>query len=109
MLFVITEAVNIKKTYCGNNEFLGNRPNKYPHLHCGKNFITFSRGRFKHDNLQGRCNKVQQILANKDRLYGNAASPGEITSALQNYLNAGCPQFFLWNIINSIAKLNYKQ
>ena len=43
LLVLATEAVNIKKKYCGNDEYVGNPGSKYPHLHCGKNFITLSK------------------------------------------------------------------
>ncbi len=87
---LVAEAVNYKRDYCGNREFVGNRKNKYPHLHCGRKFLTLSRSNCQHDNLHGRCNKVNEILGSPDRFYGKARKPCEITAVLKKYKKAGC-------------------
>lgn len=88
---VDTKKVNIMKEYCGNQEFVGNAANRYAHLHCGKRFLTLSRSKKKHVNLQGNCNKVKSILGDIDNNYGTAANPGNITRVLQDYYEDKCP------------------
>ena len=90
-LLIVAEAVNFKKTYCGNQEYIGNPGHKYPHLHCGKSFLTLSRNKCSHNNLQGRCNKVNEILGNIQNYYGNAGNPGAITAVLTEYQDDDCP------------------
>ena len=90
VLAILTEAVNFKKDYCGNQDYVGNNGNKYPHLHCGKSFLTLSRSRKRHNNLQRRCNKVLEILNNWKYYYGRAKQPCAITTVLQNYYNDKC-------------------
>ena len=107
ILFALTEA-NFKKDYCGNQDYLGNNGNKYPHLHCGKDFFTFSKGKKNHNNLYGprgaACDKVQEILNDSNALYGNAANPGAITTALQAFYNGECVKSLLWNILRFITE-----
>lgn len=88
---VRAKAINYKKKYCANNDYIGNAGSKYPHLHCDKTHLTLSRGKNIHDNLQGKCNKVEEILNSQDGYYGNANSPCEITAILKKYYNDGCP------------------
>ena len=85
------DVVNYKKDYCGNEEYVGNNGNKYPHLHCGRNFLTLSRSKTNHNNLQGKCNKVEEILADPDYYYGSAANSTAITIVLTKYQEKGCP------------------
>lgn len=89
--FLAAEAVNIKKTYCNNEEYIGNRGGKYPHLHCGKSFITLSKTKTNHLNMQGKCNTVNRVLGDPQGNYGNAGNPGAITAVLRAYANADCP------------------
>ena len=91
-LFVLAaEAVNIKKKYCGNQEYVGNPGSKYPHLHCGKSFITLSKAKKNHNNLQGKCNVVKNIIGDPNSYYGNAGNVQAITNALTAYENDSCP------------------
>jgi hypothetical protein len=89
---VTAKAVNYKKDYCGNADYVGNTGAKYPHLHCGKSFFTLSKST-GHINFNGRgnCNKVEEVLADKQNQYGTAADPGAITTALESYQGDGCP------------------
>jgi hypothetical protein len=86
-------AANYKRDYCGNQEYVGNTGARYPHLHCGSNFFTLSRTGSNHINFNGRgnCNKVNEVLDDKDNQYGRAADPAAITTALDAYKTAGCP------------------
>jgi len=86
-------AVNYKKDYCGNQEYVGNTGSRYAHLHCGKDFFTLSKTSSNHINFNGRgnCNKVDEVLADKEGYYGTAKNMGAITTALTSYKTAGCP------------------
>jgi len=86
-------ALNYKKDYCGNQDYVGNTGAKYPHMHCGKSFFTLSRSGNDHINFNGRpnCNKVDEVLADSQNQYGSATNPAAITTALQAYKAAGCP------------------
>jgi|TARA_R110000782_G_scaffold34554_2_gene82538 hypothetical protein len=46
---------NLKKDYCSNQEYYTNAGvndgSKYPHLHCGKTFLTYSASSGKHYNF----------------------------------------------------------
>ena len=105
LLVLATEAVNIKKKYCGNDEYVGNLGSKYPHLHCGKNFITLSKGKKSHNNLQGKCSTVNRILGDVNGYYGNAGNKQAITNALTAYKNDGCPTL----LSDMIQRLMLKQ
>ncbi len=95
ILMLTTEAkVNFKRRYCGNYEYIGNPGSRYPHLHCGKRFLTLSISSNQHHNLQGHCNKVNEILGNPQYYYGNAGNPGAITTVLNDYKNDRCPTLF---------------
>ncbi len=86
-------AVNYKKDYCGGEDYVGNAGSKYPHLHCGKDFLTLSRSGSDHINFNGRpnCNKVNEVLDDVAGNYGSASDKAAITNALTAYKNAGCP------------------
>ena len=49
------QAASLKKDYCSNQEFYTNTGaddgSRYPHLHCGKNFLTYSASSSKHYNF----------------------------------------------------------
>lgn len=90
-------AKGYKADYCGGSEYLGNAGTKYPHLHCGKDFFTFSRGASKHANLQegqGKngqgCKKAAEILADPPYTSVNTTNPQAITNAIQAFINAEC-------------------
>lgn len=86
-------ALDYKKTYCGNQEYVGNSGARYAHLHCGKSFFTLSRAKTDKVNFNGRpnCNKVDEVLADKQNQYGSANDPQAITNALDAYKADGCP------------------
>ena len=50
--FILINAVeaNYKKDYCGNQEYV-TRGDRYPHLHCDKDFIVLSNSKSDHDDL----------------------------------------------------------
>ncbi len=50
----LAQATDYKKVYCGKKEYVGNPSNKYPHLHCGSNFYTYSKGSNDHLNMVGK-------------------------------------------------------
>ncbi len=87
-LVLVSAAVNFKKQYCGNQEYVGNPGHKYPHLHCGKNFLTLSRDSNRHTGLIERCNKIKEIL--EDNYYGEATNTQLITAALKLYFKDVC-------------------
>jgi hypothetical protein len=51
----VAEAKSAKSTYCDNQEFYTNSGadagGAYPHLHCGKNWITYSKNSNQHYNF----------------------------------------------------------
>ena len=89
ILALAAEAINFKKDYCHNQDYVGNPGSRYPHLHCGKSFLTLSRSKSQHDNLQGRCSKVAEILSDPKYYYGGIK---EITAVLVEYRKDGCRQ-----------------
>ncbi len=91
VLLLTIEAVNIKKDYCGNEEYVGNSGGKYPHLHCGKSFLTLSKSSGNHNNIQGRCTKVKEIFEDEESYYGSAKDPSAITAVLKEYYDYDCP------------------
>ena len=91
VFILAVEAVNIKKSFCGNRDFVGNPGSKYPHLHCGKDFLTVSTTSSRHINLQGRCSNVKKVLGDSGYYYAKAEKTHEITAVLQKYEAADCP------------------
>ncbi len=79
--------------YCHNQDYVGNPSS---HLHCGKSFLTLSRSSSQHDNLQGRCNKIDEILRDPKYFYSGIK---EITAVLQG---AGC--LALRNVLLSLVQ-----
>jgi hypothetical protein len=69
---VVTSA-GYKKDYCGNNEFIPSEI--YPHVHCGKDFYTWSQTSNKHDNMVTKdgfqcktLDKVKDLIPNGDKM-----------------------------------------
>jgi hypothetical protein len=94
---LVALAANYKKDYCAGSEYLGNAGGKYPHLHCGKDFLTFSTGPSKHSNLnegQGKsgagCKRAAAILADPPYTSVNTSSPQAITDAINRFVQAEC-------------------
>ncbi len=90
-LILMAEAVNFKKDYCGNQEFIGNAAGRTPHLHCGKDHLTLTRTGGKHNGLDGNCNKVNEVLGDIPFFYGTAKNAAAITAILKKYHSDGCP------------------
>jgi hypothetical protein len=87
-----------KKDYCGGVEYVGQDDgNKYPHLHCGKNFLTFSYAANSYKNLaqnsivaNKKCNATDDLLNNPPYDETNTTNPGGITATLQAFKVGGC-------------------
>jgi len=51
----VAEAKSAKSTYCGNQDYYTNSGDNeggtYPHLHCGKDWITYSKNSNQHYNF----------------------------------------------------------
>lgn len=88
--------LNFKKTFCGNQEYLGNAGSKRPHLHCGEKFIAYKKASGDHLNIaeQGTCSRTDlvfdDIKANKNAF----ADYQEIYNALVSFHQSGCPNQF---------------
>lgn len=90
-------AHSLKKDYCANQDFYTNtgadESSTYPHLHCGKAWITYSASSTQHYNLfnkggfadgtaKSACFKAQeQGAANLRTIIGNVCT---------DYTNTGC-------------------
>ncbi len=85
--------INFKRTFCNNQDFLGNAASKRPHLHCGANFISYKKANGDHSNItdMGDCNRTNSVF---DDIKANKTAftdyPG-IYDALVLYHQAGCP------------------
>ncbi|ETO93939.1 Uncharacterised protein [Legionella longbeachae] len=85
--------INFKKTFCNNQEFLGNSGAKRPHLHCGVDFMSYKKANGDHLNLTqvGSCNRTNAVFddvkSNKEAFADYAA----IYHALVLYHQADCP------------------
>lgn len=85
--------VNFKKTFCNNQDFLGNAASKRPHLHCGTDFISYKKANGDHSNITdaGNCARTNAVFddikANKNAFADYQA----IYNALVLYHQAGCP------------------
>lgn len=97
LLAPISAHANYAKDNCGGQEYLGNEGSKYPHLHCGKDFLTLSRSKNDHINLAPNsvkaakaCNKTAELLAAPIWNAQNTTNPGAITTALQSFQHDGC-------------------
>ncbi len=93
--FFLAAGVNIKKEYCkdyvsGTNKeneyFVGNPPNKYPHLHCGKDFLTFSESNKKTNyEKPGMCKRIIKTFMDNPGLHK------DITKVLEHFFKDNCP------------------
>ncbi len=103
-LFLLAADINIKKKYCNNRKFIPNEK-IYPHLHCGKDFLTLSPGRSKkHINFKqpGLCKKIFKLFDVKDELDEldelDLHLPIKvITDVLEDYFDDNCPNIELPN------------
>ena len=72
VLIPAAAVANYKTQYCGGVEYVGQADgNKYPHLHCNKDYLTFSYSKNNHRNLapnsiarDKKCNATNDLLAN---------------------------------------------
>ena len=84
---------NFKKTFCANEEFVGNQANKRPHLHCGNNFLSYKKANGDHSNISemGNCLRTNAVF---DDIKANPKSFENyqaIYNAIASYHQAGCP------------------
>ena len=93
VLFLIhVEATNANymKKYCGNSIYIPHG-NRYPHLHCGKDFFTLSvKKKVKEPFVTAHgvdCKRVKKVLGDPGRYYNNI---GDITRVLQNFHRKEC-------------------
>ena len=87
---IITTAVNYRKTYCNNNEYIP-RGDRYPHLHCDSKFLLLSRSKNNHKYFgtgTALCGNVEQVLADPSYFYN---SNSKITVVLQHFQRQECP------------------
>ena len=73
-------GINYRAKYAHNKEYVGNPGYKYPHIHIGKDFIVYSKGRRDHVELHKDSSKASEVLRNED--YSNAENPEAITDIL---------------------------
>ena len=82
VLLILTEPIEAGKRNKRKNErYIGNAPNKDPHIHSGKGFDVYKEGPGWHRDLRDP-KEVDYLLANK-RKYDNAKDPDAITKKLQ--------------------------
>ncbi|KTC84676.1 MULTISPECIES: hypothetical protein [Legionella] len=92
-MFSFAGKLDFKKTFCGNEEFLGNPAKKRPHLHCGSTFMAYKKPTGDHLKISepGDCNRTNlafdDLKANR-RAFENYSA---IYTALVSYHQAGCP------------------
>ena len=77
--------INYRAKYAHNKEYVGNPGYKYPHIHSGKDFIVYSKGRHDHVKIHKNASKASEVLRNED--YSNAENPEAITNILKQIEN----------------------
>ncbi|WP_242602482.1 hypothetical protein [Legionella rowbothamii] len=84
---------NFKRTFCNNQEYLGNGGAKRPHLHCGANFISYKKANGDHSNIteMGDCNRTNSVFDDIKANRTAFAHYEAIYNALVLYHQAGCP------------------
>ncbi|MCL9685130.1 hypothetical protein [Legionella maioricensis] len=85
--------INYKKTFCNNQDYLGNDGAKRPHLHCGSSFMSYKKNNGDHSNITevGDCLRTNAVF---DHIKSNRqafANYQAIYNALVSYHQAGCP------------------
>ncbi|WP_019216569.1 hypothetical protein [Legionella tunisiensis] len=85
--------INFKKTYCGNEEYLGNPAAKRPHLHCGKSFMSYKKANGEHAIISGvgDCKRTDTVFDNIKADPAVFANYDAIYNALVAYHQSGCP------------------
>ncbi len=92
-----TVDVNIREKYCKDyasetkdkDYFVGNPESMYPHLHCGKTFLTLKMKGKKNTELEGNCEKIKEVY--KDTDLRTAGEPDKIATVLEKYFRDICP------------------
>ena len=77
--------INYRAKYAHNKEYVGNPGHKYPHIHSGKDFIVYSKGRHDHVKFHKNASKASEVLRNED--YSNTENPDAITNILKQIEN----------------------
>ena len=87
------KKLNFKKTFCANQDFLGNSAAKRPHLHCGSDYIAYKKANGDHSNItqMGDCNRTNAVFDDIKSNQGSFADYQAIYNALVLYHQAGCP------------------
>ncbi|KTD17913.1 hypothetical protein [Legionella jordanis] len=85
--------LNFKKTFCGNEDFLGNAGAKRPHLHCGTSFISYKKQTGDHSNISepGNCVRTNAVFDHIKANINSFENYSAIYNALVLYHQAGCP------------------
>jgi hypothetical protein len=95
LLFAVTpaHAENWKKNYCGNQDYIP-AGNKYPHLHCGTSFYTYSKLSSSHVNMvngdQVLCAKVNSTIAEIQNLPDVIAGKQAMLTSVQSVKDTYC-------------------
>ncbi|USQ15453.1 hypothetical protein J2N86_14525 (plasmid) [Legionella lytica] len=86
-------SINFKKTFCDNQEFLGNGAKKRPHLHCGTTYISYKKANGDHSNIteMGDCTRTNAVFDDIKFNRTAFANYEAIYNALVSYHQAGCP------------------
>ena len=88
LLLSSAAAINYKEEYCRGQTYVGNggKDYSYPHLHCGSDFFKLSKKHHgEHIDLKDASTR-RRVLANREREYGTANKPEDITSVLRRSL-----------------------
>eukprot|EP01040_Poterioochromonas_malhamensis_P017639 gene17639-20333_t len=87
------QALNPKNEFCQNQEFVPD--NVYPHVHCGKNFMTYSvSGSNKDYLIQGTeyfCSRIDKALE-KIAALPNSERKDEMGDVVSEVQTAGCSE-----------------
>jgi hypothetical protein len=87
------QAENWKKNFCGNQDYIP-AGGKYPHLHCGSDFYTYSASSSKHVNMaQGDkvdCAKVRSTIDTIKALDPNTAGKADMQASTVSVGQAYC-------------------
>ena len=88
-----TSFASYKTDYCNSQEYLGNEGKKTPHLHCGKDFLTYKKTADNHSNLNqfGNCKRTVEVIAEIKANKTAFKDYDAINGALAKYKKADCP------------------
>ena len=86
-------AVDWKKQYCGGQEYIPSG-SKYPHLHCGKDFYTYSKTSSNHANMvngdQANCGIVRSTIDNIKALPDSTAGKTDMLNSVLSMARDYC-------------------